>query len=134
MDRSWINARRTSDEYENGVEHFLQFARQNVPNSNGIFYCPCVNCLNVRRLKVDEIREHVLCDGFCKSYTRWTWHGELLELSGASQSIEVDVAVDDRIEDMIRDIGVEAIERTHMFEDLCSDAENPLYPGCNHFT
>ena len=69
MDRSWIYARRTTDEYEKGVEEFLEFARRNGRDSNGRFYCPCVKCLNERRLNVEEIKDHVLCDGFCKSYT-----------------------------------------------------------------
>jgi len=28
------------------------------------FRCLCVNCLNKRRLDVNKIREHLLCDGF----------------------------------------------------------------------
>ena len=69
MDHSWINARRTSEEYEYGVEQFLKFVERNVPNSNGRFYCPYVNCLNEKILIIGEIREHVLCDRFYKSYT-----------------------------------------------------------------
>ncbi|KAI4305046.1 hypothetical protein L6164_028436 [Bauhinia variegata] len=53
----------TSDEYENGVEEFLEFARENVSNSNGRFYCPCVKCVNERLLSVGEIRED-LADKF----------------------------------------------------------------------
>ena len=42
MDRSWIDAPRTSDEYEHGVDEFLDYATKNVPNDNGLLYCPCV--------------------------------------------------------------------------------------------
>ena len=42
--------------------------------------CLCVNCLNGRILDVKIIREHLLCDGFFRSYTTWRWHGELLNL------------------------------------------------------
>ena len=31
MDQSWMKTPHTSDEYENGVEDFLQFAQQNAP-------------------------------------------------------------------------------------------------------
>jgi len=29
MDRNWINSLRISDEYERGVEEFIQFAQRN---------------------------------------------------------------------------------------------------------
>jgi len=82
------------------VEEFLQFAHHNVvSNHNGVrIRCPCVNCLNGRILSVSEIREHLLCDGFLKNYTTWTWHGELLDLPsvhGASE--EVDFSIEDRL-------------------------------------
>ncbi|KAI4304998.1 hypothetical protein L6164_028390 [Bauhinia variegata] len=57
-----------------------------------------------------EIREHVLCDRFCKSYTRWIWHGEQLEMPSMFQREEVDVDVDDQLDDMIRDIGAKSFE------------------------
>ena len=71
----------------------------------------CVNCLNGRRLDVKKIREHLLCDGFLRSYTTCTWHGELLNLLRVFVTEEyvgstMDDAVhgevhDDRLEDMI---------------------------------
>jgi len=63
MDHSWMNALRTSEEYENGVEEFIEFARRNAPAKNGTYFCPCVNCLNESRRDVDVIRDHLLCDG-----------------------------------------------------------------------
>ncbi|CAA0806047.1 Unknown protein [Striga hermonthica] len=71
MDRKWVYAPRTSLEYENGVNEFLEFASTHDPDSNGKFLCPCVNFLNERRLSADQIREHVVCDGFNKGYTKW---------------------------------------------------------------
>ena len=92
MDRSWINFLRTTNEYENGVEEFLEFANMNVPDNNGKFYCPCVNFLNERKLPTNVIREHVLCDGFLKSNTKWIWHGELIGMLSVdgSEAEEVD--------------------------------------------
>jgi len=49
MDRNWVHASRITDVYENGVEEFLQFAQRNATLVNEKYYCPCVNCLNVRR-------------------------------------------------------------------------------------
>ncbi|XP_052724058.1 uncharacterized protein LOC128193906 [Vigna angularis] len=138
MDRSWINLIRTTNEYESGVEQFLEFAKMNVPDNNGRFYCSCVNCLNERKLPTEVIREHVLCDGFLKSYTKWTWHGELIDMPSVSDSQvkveEVDLEMGDRLEDMICDVGHDSFQRAHMYDNLCSDAEKPLYPECTKFT
>ena len=46
MNHNWMTALRTSEEYENGVEEFIEFARRNVATKNGMYLCPCVNCLN----------------------------------------------------------------------------------------
>ena len=83
MNRNWINSLHISDEYERGVEEFIQFAQRNAINSghNGAkIRCLCVNYLNGRILDVKIMREHLLCDGFLRSYKTWTWHGELLNL------------------------------------------------------
>jgi len=83
MDRNWINSLRISDEYERGVEEFIQFSKRNAINSGHDgekIRCSCVNCLNGRILDVKIMREHLLCDGFLRSYKTWTWHGELLNL------------------------------------------------------
>ena len=64
------------------------------------------NCLNESILSVSKFREHLLCDGFLKNYTTWTWHGEFLDLrSVRGASDEVDFSMVDRLEDMIRDVG-----------------------------
>ena len=99
-----MNARRITTEYEIGVEEFLEFCKRNHHFSiNGQYCCPCVNCLNGVRLKIDDIREHLLCDGIVKSYTTWTWHGELLDTftTCSVSAPEVETEVEDRIEDMI---------------------------------
>ncbi|WVZ04709.1 hypothetical protein V8G54_018055 [Vigna mungo] len=138
MDRSWMNSKRTTKEYERGVEQFIEFATRNVADNNGRFYCPCVNCLNERILPIAVIREHVLCDGFLKSYTKWTWHGELVEVPithvSQTEAEEVDFVMEDGFERMIRDVGDDVFARSHMYETLCSDAQMPLYSGCIKYT
>jgi len=136
MDRSWINTPRISDAYEKRVEEFLQFAQQNAfSNHNGVkIRCPCVNCLNGRILSVFKIRDHLLCDGFLKNYTTWTWHGELLDLPIVREaSEEVDFSMDDRFEDMICNVGAESFANA-VFENMSNDAETSLYPGSTNFT
>jgi len=75
MDRNCINSIRISDEYEKGVEEFIQFAQRNAINNGhdgAKIRCSCVNCLNGRILDVKIMREHLLCDGFIQSDTTWT--------------------------------------------------------------
>ena len=69
MDHSWINALRTSVEYQNGVRDFIEFAKQNANDVSGKFYFPCVKCLNERLLSPEAIYTHFICEGFCKTYT-----------------------------------------------------------------
>jgi len=49
MDRDWINSVRISDEFERGVEEFIQFVQHNANNSghDGVkFRYLCINYLN----------------------------------------------------------------------------------------
>jgi len=85
MDRSWMKASRLSDEYDNGVTDFLQFAERNLPNNNGMFLCPCVNCGNrCPEQTPEEIRNHLICEGISQTYTTWIWHGEALSNASVS--------------------------------------------------
>ena len=114
MDRSWMNESRMSPEYEDGVEQFLQFASERGrPNEEGKYYCPCINCLNGRRQLLDDIRDHLLCDGIKKNYTTWIWHSEVIDMQSGSQSETFDVEMGDRLEDMIRDLGQESFQQAH---------------------
>jgi len=142
MNRNWINFVRISDKYERGVEEFIQLVQRNTNNSGhdgAKIRCSCINCLNGRILNVKKNREHLLCDGFLRSYATWTWHGDLLNLPCDSVTEEyvgstMDDAVqdevdDDRLEDMIRDVGAESFAEAHGYGSLSSDAETPLYPS-----
>ena len=111
------------------------------------FRCPCVNCLNGRKLNATQVREHLICDGFLRSYTIWTWHDELVEFPIVSRTEHVDSTMkerreercqerveEDNMEDMIRDVGVEAFAQAHLCETMSADAETPLYVGSTKFT
>ncbi|KAL5180125.1 hypothetical protein HKD37_01G001313 [Glycine soja] len=135
MDRSWMNQSRISPEYEEGVEQFLQFAsKRGQPDEDGKYYCPCINCLNGRRQILDDIREHLLCDGIKRNYTTWIWHGEMTDMQSGQQSEPFDVEMGDRLEDMIRDLGQESFQQAHapMYDTLQTDSKKPLYPGCKN--
>ncbi|KAK2382219.1 hypothetical protein QL285_069767 [Trifolium repens] len=143
MDRSWMKAYRLSPEYERGVMEFLQFAEENLPppqsnvgeNLPPLFLCPCVFCANqVPKLNKEEIKCHLICDGICQNYTQWIWHGEVVARPSVSQRENVSVDMDDRLEDMMRDIGEDSFKRAHVYDTLCDDKDKPLYPGCTNFT
>ena len=92
-----MKASRISDEYENGVEQFLQFTQQNAESRGGKFFCPCVNCVNGRRQSVNEIRSHLICDGNISSYTKWIWHGELADMPTVSGTERVDEDIREKL-------------------------------------
>ena len=97
------------------------------------FFGTCINCLNGRRKILDNIREHLLCDGIKKNYTTWIWHGELTDMQSGSQSETFDVEMGDR-EDMIHDLGQKSFQQTHapMYDTLQTDSKKPLYLGCKN--
>jgi len=41
---------------------------------------------------------------------------------------------DDRLEDMIHDVGAESFEKVHGYGSMSSDTETPLYHGSTNFT
>ncbi|GAU23276.1 hypothetical protein TSUD_281710 [Trifolium subterraneum] len=134
MDHSWMNCKPLSDEYEEGVDKFIKFAFEKLPDNNGRFYCPCMKCFNVSKLHFELIKSHLICHGVNQSYTKWIWHGELVTEPIASNTNVVDVDMNDRLDDMIRDIGPESFQRAHMYDNLHKDREETLYPGCTNFT
>jgi len=121
MDRSWINASRIIDVYEKGLEDFIEFVKQNGAGINGRYFYPFVNCVNGKIIDIELIREHVLCDGFLKNYTTWTWHCEVIDLpyvSEADQREHSNMYFEDCMEDMIRDIGEESLHQAHVYDSL----------------
>jgi len=90
-----------------------------------------------KRLDIELIREHVLCDGFLKNYTTWTWHGEVLNLPYVSEQAQCEhsnIYSEDCMEDMIRNIGGESFHQAHAFDSLKDDSLTELYPSCSRFS
>jgi len=109
-----MNENRISPAYEEDVDQFLQFtSERSQPDEDKKYFCPYINCLNRRRPMLDDIRDHLLCDGIKKNYTMWIWHGELTDMQRGSQSESFDVEMGYRLEDMIRDLGQESFSK-HM--------------------
>ena len=119
MDQSWTKVPHISDNYHKGVEDFLQFTQQNAPVLAGKYLCPCVNCVNERCQSLNDIRSHVICDGFSPSYTNWIWHGELPHMLTTLDTDAVDVQMGDRMEEMIRDLGQESFRQANASLEVC---------------
>ena len=56
---------------------------------------------------------------------------DLPSVRGASE--DVHLSMDDRLEDMIRDVGVESFANA-VFENMSKDVVTPLYPGSTNST
>jgi len=68
------------------------------------------------------MRAHLSIFGIMRSYTLWTWHGEVLEKPTTSRGIDyVNQWIDDHLEDMVRDVGEENFEKAHLFNSLKFD-------------
>ena len=52
-----MDALRTSEEYQKGVEEFIEFAERNAPSKNGKYPSPCVKCANVDCKSLEDIRD-----------------------------------------------------------------------------
>ena len=123
MDRDWINLPRISAECENEVEEFIKFAQRYEGRSDDEvkFICPCVNCLNGRKLNATQVREHLICDGFLRSYTIWTWHGELIHIPAIYRTEYIaDSSMKERREQRREERCEERVEEDNM-EDMIWD-------------
>lgn len=139
IDRSWMSSDRRSQDYEFGVESFLQFALDHVNHSSAI-KCPCVQCGNLEKYNVREIRNHLYIYGINQRYKTWYWHGEKVEnespkFDGARNDREstFDCFDDDTI-DMVHDVYDRFVDHLDEFKKLLEDAEMALYPGCTKVT
>ncbi|XP_074297156.1 uncharacterized protein LOC141627844 [Silene latifolia] len=136
MDHEWMIIDRLDPRYMRGVDQFVKHAINHSDNLNEI-YCPCVKCGNNVLVDVGDLRNHLLCNGIDKGYTRWIWHGEDVlpnncrdsaDDGGKFQGEYFDVVCEDRVDDMINDFK-ECTEDPHVFDTLASDALKPVYFG-----
>ncbi|XP_031095104.1 uncharacterized protein LOC115999390 [Ipomoea triloba] len=138
MDKSWMNASRISQEYDDGVKNFINFAKNNLPGSNERLLCPCKKCCNQKRLCVKDVYDDLICHGINPSYTKWIWHGENNVATTSNMYVYNEANEDDESEDqldeMFRDDGEEFTDRSNELDELLKDSKLPLWPGCSKYT
>ncbi|KAF4381349.1 hypothetical protein F8388_026448 [Cannabis sativa] len=81
MDRNWMSANRLSAKYSEGVDHFLDLCQKNAKNPK-LILCPCLKCVNMERMDISRIKEHLFRNGIDPSYKVWVYHGEKNRVSG----------------------------------------------------
>uniref|UniRef100_A0A0A9HG26 Transposase-associated domain-containing protein n=1 Tax=Arundo donax TaxID=35708 RepID=A0A0A9HG26_ARUDO len=152
MDKGWMRAPRSTNEYNEGVKRFIEFAFSKSAKYNRIL-CPCKTCQNAYWLVKEEVRGHLVSSGFMPGYTSWIHHGESMSSSkpgvASSPQYEYGSASGDEMDRMLMDgfgmYDTQALgEDKGLHEDLDVDAEayyklvndnsQELYPGCKKFS
>ena len=75
INKLWMQKSRVSQEYDNGVLEFLDFAFSNAPGSDKL-PCPCVHCNNCLMQNRYVMHNHLQNHGIVRNYVRWVMHGE----------------------------------------------------------
>ncbi|XP_021814679.1 TMV resistance protein N-like [Prunus avium] len=90
MSRMWIqNPNRCADEYLDGIEDFIHFARSHNPGETRI-WCPCRRCNNMLWETIETVRFHLVRNGMIETYSTWNHHGEQLDIGLSSRATRVD--------------------------------------------
>ncbi|WVZ21418.1 hypothetical protein V8G54_008740 [Vigna mungo] len=122
MDRNWMNARHISEEYEKCVSVFLKYVKENAKSVYETYFCPCVRCVNQIRQDLGNLHDHLFMFGIMRTYTIWTWHGEVLDQPATSRGTNyVEEWMNDHLEDMIRDVGEDNFGRANLYDSLIND-------------
>ncbi|XP_071685176.1 uncharacterized protein [Lolium perenne] len=153
MDKNWMEASRSSDEYAAGVSLFLKFALRNEVKDSKIL-CPCKNCGNRFWYDVETVNDHLICTGFMPGYKTWLFHGEQAvnnDLDTQSSFPEDTSNARDEIDQLLLD-GFDMYntsslhseeegseddsedEDVESYKRLVNDGGQQLYPGCKKFS
>ncbi|XP_021822446.1 uncharacterized protein LOC110763874, partial [Prunus avium] len=156
MSRRWIqNPNRCADEYLDGIEDFIDFARTHNPGATRI-RCPCRSCNNTLWDTIENVRFHLVRNGMIETYITWNHHGEQLDIASSSRATRVDnvepsVDPNEQVRDIINDAFPFASTSSNQegeddvptemdsaefekYENLLRNANQELYPGCESFS
>ncbi len=154
MDRSWINSKRFSNEYMDGVNEFMTFLSERFDDDEEML-CPCRRCLNRVPQFKGRVHDHLHIHGMATTYTRRIHHGEPLEVvpheiddhvdEDTSLNEDFDMNVDeeddpdDGIHGMVEELYIAEEDgqgKKSMFAILLEEMKQELYPGgpCTRFS
>ncbi|KAI5339055.1 hypothetical protein L3X38_018327 [Prunus dulcis] len=156
MSRRWIqNPNRCADEYLDGIEDFIEFARRQNPGATRI-RCPCRRCNNTLWETIENVGFHLVRNGMIETYSIWNLHGEQVDHASSSNAPRVDnvepiVDPNDQVVGIIQDafpfastnINQEGEDDVptpidsaefEQYEKLLKNANQELYPGCESFS
>ncbi|KAH7862543.1 hypothetical protein Vadar_006287 [Vaccinium darrowii] len=132
---------RISQAYYNGVNSFIEFARE-VVDGKGNIPCPCLQCVNFYHKSPEDVRIHLLRHGIMQSYIVWHDHGEPRVSENVCHREMRDGqdgdlgGIDALLQDQMRGESVDTTQWEEMrnFDKLLNDAQRELYPGCESYT
>ncbi|CAN6547389.1 unnamed protein product [Malus baccata var. baccata] len=145
IDKSWMQSGRSSEDYFNGVETFLDYAYNHLQPDDAKILCPCVKCSNrYKKVKV-EVQQHLLYNGIIKNYTIWYLHGEdendetdesnSDSDSDGSENDVINMEQDDDMHGLVEEGCPQDPNRdAEKFYKLLKEAEQPLYDGCKSYS
>ncbi|KAL5560845.1 hypothetical protein UlMin_037056 [Ulmus minor] len=145
IDKSWTTIRRrgSSNEFWNGLQHFLQMAKPFV-NDRGFIKCPCRRCLNNACHQLEDLESHIFRNGFMLGYNQWIHHGEAVTakagttVAGPSGGIHERDKMFDMLDDIIsEDADEDAVggsSSNDQYDDLFAALRSELYPSVSSFS
>ncbi|RXH71117.1 hypothetical protein DVH24_015739 [Malus domestica] len=104
MDMTWIqNPNRCANEYFDGIEDFIDFARIHNPSATRI-RCPYRRCNKI----IENVLFHLVRNGMIETYNTWNHHEEQLDNASSSNITIVDnvepiVDPNEQVMDIIND-------------------------------
>ncbi|KAM3000067.1 hypothetical protein FF2_041508 [Malus domestica] len=134
MDKSWIDLNdRSSDQFNYGLEHFLEFAFYNNKGHTRI-YCPCKKCYNRNWIHHGETNQPLYSEQGIGNNTPSAFVDDMFGMvqeafghSNVDPNMENDQSTENEHSEGPND-------ETRKYFKLLQDAECPLYSGCEKFT
>ncbi|KAL6658581.1 hypothetical protein ACP70R_004167 [Stipagrostis hirtigluma subsp. patula] len=143
---NWMNLPRTTIEYRDGVNKFIDYAFSNSARA-GKIRCPCDECGNMYWLNRSTVFDHLICNGFLRGYNEFISNDEDQSTAPVGTSNpemhnynndETDAMLREGLgffDESTRDVNCSDEEggpdvETETYYRLANDASKELYPGC----
>ncbi|XP_060216342.1 uncharacterized protein LOC132643837 [Lycium barbarum] len=148
IDKSWMDLRRSTNEYDRGVKYFLDKAFERASQGNEIL-CPCKRCFNRYWHTRTVVENHLFGYGFVNGYTKWVFHGEGFSSTNmphptnddetSDMHDDIDGLLYDTFRNVEGDLRHEGVregpsEDAKRFFKLVEEVKQELYPGCKNFS